>query len=130
MAADKVVMASFAASIALITYRDFKQADSSWPLGKVPPPYRYTWAGVAFGICELLTSFMDPRIGEVIAGGLFLGLAFNVVTKAPSTSGLAPVTAAKSPATGSTPSVPNPSPQNKAPGPTVVTPLNPGSGIA
>jgi hypothetical protein len=89
MNGHKVIIASFLASAAVITFRDFKQPDPTWPLGKVPPPYRYTWAAVAFGILAVGADLMNEKIPAVIAGGLFLGLVFNVVTKAPSTAGLA-----------------------------------------
>jgi hypothetical protein len=89
VSANRVVIGAFVGSIALITYRDFKQNDPSWPLGPVPPPYRYTWCAVVFGLCALISDLLNEKIGSVIAGGVFMGLAFNVVTKAPSTSGLA-----------------------------------------
>ena len=104
------VIAGFIGCCALITYRDYTQADPSWPLGPVPPPYRYVWTGVAFGILALVADFIDPRIADVIAGGLFMGLAFNVVTKTTSTAGLAPASADlanASPAVTSTPVVGN-----------------------
>lgn len=80
---NKIVVTSFLGAVAVITYRDFKNPGSDWPLGSVPPPSRYAWAGVAFGICALIADMVNVKIGAVIAAGLFVGLLFNVVTGKP-----------------------------------------------
>jgi len=73
-------MASFIACLVLITYRDFKTPDSSWPLGPVPPPYRFTWAAVVFGILTIVSDMFSPKIATVVAIGVVIGLLFQVTT--------------------------------------------------
>lgn len=73
---DKIILGSYLGACAIITWRDFTHPDSNWPL-PAPPPYRYLWATVGFGLCYALALFTDDRIGEVLAGGLLLGLAFQ-----------------------------------------------------
>jgi len=80
MNSGKGVMASFIACLMLITYRDFKTPDSSWPLGPVPPPYRYAWAAVVFGILALVSDMFSPKIATVVAIGVVIGLLFQVTT--------------------------------------------------
>lgn len=83
------IMAAFLGSCAVITWRDFKNPDSKWPL-PVPPPYRYIGAGVAFGLLSLVGDFFDERIATVIAIGLFIGLSFQTaqtITKNNSSAG-------------------------------------------
>lgn len=85
---NRAVMASFLGCLALITYRDFKHPDSTWPLGPVPPPYRFTWAAVVFAIISLVSDLVNPRIASVIAGGVLLGTAYDVITGQSALAGL------------------------------------------
>lgn len=80
MNTGKGVMASFIACLVLITYRDFKTPDSAWPLGPVPPPYRFTWAAVVFGILAIVSDMFSPKIATVVSIGVVIGLLFQVVT--------------------------------------------------
>lgn len=79
MNSGKGVLASFFGCLILITYRDFKTPDSSWPLGPVPPPYRYTWAAVVFGILALVSDTVSPRIATVVAVGVLMGTLYDVI---------------------------------------------------
>lgn len=88
METDRTVLGCFIGVLALITYRDFKQPDSSWPLGPVPPPYRYTFAGVIFGILFLLADIWSPRVAGVVALGVLIGTMFSVTSGQSSTAGL------------------------------------------
>ncbi len=56
-----VILGSFVGSVAIITWRDFKNPDSNWPL-PVPPPYRYVGAGVAFGLLALVADTLNDKI--------------------------------------------------------------------
>lgn len=85
---NRVVMASFLGCLALITYRDFKHPDSTWPLGPVPPPYRFTWAAVVFAIISLVSDLVNPRVASVVAGGVLLGTAYDVITGQSALAGL------------------------------------------
>lgn len=86
---NRGVMASFMACLILITYRDFKKPDSSWPLGPVPPPYRYTWTAVVFGILALASDMFSPKIATVVAVGVVIGLLMEVLTGTSASAGLA-----------------------------------------
>jgi hypothetical protein len=88
MMTDKTVMGCFIGVLALITYRDFKQADKNWPLGPVPPPYRYTFAGVVFGILFLVSDIFSSKIAGVVALGVLIGMMFSVTSGQKSTAGL------------------------------------------
>lgn len=88
MDSDRAVLASFIGVLALIVYRDFKQPDSSWPLGPVPPPYRFTYAGVVFGLLFLLADLWSPRVAGVIGIGVLIGTAFSVTSGQSSVGGL------------------------------------------
>lgn len=85
---NKGVIASFIGVLILITYRDFKHPDSSWPLGPVPPPYRYTWSAVVFGIIALVSDLWSPRIATVVASGVLIGVLYTVVTGQSALGGL------------------------------------------
>lgn len=75
-----VVLTAYLGSCAIITYREFKNPTKGAPL-PVPPPSKYVGAGIAFGMCGLLSEFIDPRVGGVLAVGLFVGLAFQTAQK-------------------------------------------------
>lgn len=90
---DRVVMASFLGTCGIITYRDFKSPDANWPLGNVPPPYRYVWAGVAYGLLSIagnLFGEQGQRVIDVIAGGLFLAIAFRYLQTGVPSNGVTP----------------------------------------
>lgn len=76
---NRAVMASFLGVLILITYRDFKTPDSNWPLGPVPPPYRFTWAAVVFGMIALASDMFSPRTATVVAVGVFIGTLYDVI---------------------------------------------------
>lgn len=88
MNTDKPVIASFIAVLALIIYRDFRNPDSSWPLGPVPPPYRFTYAGVIFGILMLVADMWSTKIAGVVAIGVVIGTMYSVVSGQSATAGL------------------------------------------
>lgn len=108
---NKAVLGSFIGVLALITYRDFRHPDPKWPLGPVPPPYRFTYAGVVFGLLVLVSDIWSEQIATVIAVGVLVGTLYSVVSGASATAGLqanAPGyqtggTVQATPATGSTP---------------------------
>lgn len=75
--------------IALITYRDFKTPDPNWPLGPVPPPYRYTYSAVVFGIIAMVSDIWSEQIATVVASGVLIGMLYSVVTGESATAGLA-----------------------------------------
>jgi hypothetical protein len=85
---NRGVMASFLGCLILITYRDFKTPDSSWPLGPVPPPYRFTWSAVVFGILAIVSDVFSPRIATVVAVGVLMGVLYQVLTGASASAGL------------------------------------------
>ena len=85
---DKTVLGCFIGVLALIVYRDFKQPDKSWPLGPVPPPYRFTFAGVVFGILFLVSDIFNEKIAGVVAIGVLIGMMFSVTSGQSSTAGL------------------------------------------
>lgn len=76
MNSNAVILGSFVGSCAIITWREFKNPDPSWPI-PIPPPYRYIGAGVAFGLLALVADTLSDRIASVIAVGLLIGLAFQ-----------------------------------------------------
>lgn len=89
---NKGVMASFIGCLILITYRDFKTPDSSWPLGPVPPPYRFTWAAVVFGILALVSDIFSSKVATVVAVGVLLGTLYAVIVNPTSaTAGLSAI---------------------------------------
>lgn len=88
MDSSKGVMASFLGCMVLITYRDFKKPDSSWPLGPVPPPYRFTWCAVIFGILSLVGDMFSERVATTVATGVLIGTLFEVITGSSASSGL------------------------------------------
>lgn len=85
---DRTVLGCFIGVLALITYRDFKQADKNWPLGPVPPPYRYTFAGVIFGLLFLVSDIFSSKVAGVVAIGVLIGTMFSVTSGQSSTGGL------------------------------------------
>lgn len=85
---DRTVLGCLIGTLAFIVYRDFKQPDPNWPLGPVPPPYRFTFAGVIFGILFLVADLWSPRIAGVVALGVLIGTMFSVVSGSPSSAGL------------------------------------------
>ena len=85
---DRTILGCMIGTLAFIMYRDFKQPDPNWPLGPVPPPYRFTFAGVIFGILFLVGDLWSPRIAGVVALGVLIGTMFSVVSGSPSTGGL------------------------------------------
>ena len=88
METDRAVLGCFIGVLALITYRDFKEPDSTWPLGPVPPPYRYTFAGVIFGILFMVADIWSPRIAGVVALGVLIGTMFSVTSGQSAAGGL------------------------------------------
>lgn len=88
MNSDRAVLGAFIGVLALIVYRDFRHPDSSWPLGPVPPPYRFTYAGVIFGILFLVSDMWSPRIAGVVALGVLIGTMFSVVSGQSAAGGL------------------------------------------
>ena len=76
MSSKKGVLAAWLGVVALITYQSFKNPDPNWPLGPVPPPFRYTWSAVVFGILLLVADFINPKIANVIAGGVLIGVFY------------------------------------------------------
>lgn len=85
---NKAVLACFMGVIALITYRDFKKPDSSWPLGPVPPPYRYTYSAVVFGIIAMVSDIWSEKIATVVASGVLIGVMYSVVSGQSASAGL------------------------------------------
>lgn len=85
---DRTVLACFIGTLAFIVYRDFKQPDPNWPLGPVAPPYRFTFAGVIFGILFMVSDLWSPKIAGVVSLGVLIGTMFSVVSGSPSTGGL------------------------------------------
>lgn len=77
MSSHKGVLAAWLGVVALITYQSFKNPDPNWPLGPVPPPFRYTWSAVVFGILLVVADFFNPRIANVIAAGVFIGVLYS-----------------------------------------------------
>lgn len=85
---DRTVLGCLVGVLALIIYRDFRHPDENWPLGPVPPPYRFTYAGVIFGILFLVSDIWSPRIAGVVALGVLIGTMYSVVSGQSATSGL------------------------------------------
>ena len=70
-------------SVAIITWRDVKHPDPSWPLGPVPPPYRYAMAATTFGILAIVGQlFNASRLTSILGVGLVLGLMFQTFSSA------------------------------------------------
>ena len=88
MDSDKAVVGCFIGVLALIVYRDFKQPDDNWPLGPVPPPYRFTYAGVIFGILFMVADIWSTKIAGVVALGVLIGTMFSVTSGQSSVAGL------------------------------------------
>lgn len=88
MDSDRAVLGCFIGVLALIVYRDFRQPDPNWPLGPVPPPYRFTYAGVIFGILFLVADIWSTKIAGVVALGVLIGTMFSVTSGASSKGGL------------------------------------------
>lgn len=88
MDSDRTVLGCLIGVLALIVYRDFKNPDPNWPLGPVPPPYRFTYAGVVFGILFLVADIWSPRIAGVVALGVLIGTMFSVVSGQSAAGGL------------------------------------------
>lgn len=85
---EKTVVACFIGTLAFIMYRDFKHPDPTWPLGPVPPPYRFTFAGVIFGILLLVSDMFSPRVAGVVAIGVLIGTATSVFSGKSNAGGL------------------------------------------
>lgn len=85
---NKAVLGSFLAVLALITYRDFRHPDPTWPLGPVPPPYRYTYAAVIFGILGFVSDIWSEQVATVVASGVLIGTIYAVVSGKSATAGL------------------------------------------
>jgi hypothetical protein len=85
---EKTVIGCFLGTIAFILYRDFKTPDPAWPLGPVPPPYRFTYAGVIFGILLIVADVVSPKVAGVVAIGVLIGTATTVFTKQSAAGGL------------------------------------------
>jgi hypothetical protein len=85
---ERTVVACFLGTIAFILYRDFKNPDPNWPLGPVPPPYRFTFAGVIFGILLIVSDMISPKVAGVVAIGVLMGTAVSVFTGQSATAGL------------------------------------------
>jgi len=85
---SRTVLGCMIGVLALIMYRDFKQPDKNWPLGPVPPPYRFTYMGVVFGLLFLVSDIWSEKIAGVVALGVLIGTAFSVTSGQSSTGGL------------------------------------------
>jgi hypothetical protein len=85
---NKAVLGSFIGVLVLITYRDFKHPDSTWPLGPVPPPYRYTYSAVIFGMLALVSDIWSEQIATVVAVGVLVGTLYAVISGKSATGGL------------------------------------------
>jgi len=85
---NKAVLGSFIGVLALITYRDFMHPDSSWPLGPVPPPYRYTYSAVVFGMLALVSDIWSEKVATVVAVGVLVGTLYAVISGKSATAGL------------------------------------------
>jgi hypothetical protein len=85
---EKTVVACFLGTLAFITYRDFRKPDPTWPLGPVPPPYRFTYAGVVFGILLIVSDMFSPKIAGVVSVGVLVGTAFTVFRGDSASAGL------------------------------------------
>lgn len=107
---NKMVFGAYCTACAIITWRDFRNPDKNWPL-PAPPPYRYLWATVGFGLCYAIGLITDEKVAATLAVGLVFGLAFQTANsyKKGSSPNLG-----SSPATPSTPS--SPSNQGGTPG--------------
>lgn len=88
MDSDKTVLGCMIGVLSLIVYRDFKKPDSSWPLGPVPPPYRFFYAGVIFGILFMVADIWSPRIAGVVALGVLIGTMYSVTSGKSAAGGL------------------------------------------
>lgn len=88
MSDDKTVLGCMIGVIALIVYRDFRHPDTSWPLGPVPPPYRFTYAGVIFGILFLVADIWSPKVAGVVALGVLIGTMYSVTSGQSAAGGL------------------------------------------
>lgn len=88
MGSNRAVLGCFMGVIALITYRDFRHPDATWPLGPVPPPYRFTYAAVVFGLITILSNVWSPRIATIIASGVLIGTLYAVISGKSATAGL------------------------------------------
>jgi len=88
MMSEKTVIACFMGTLAFIMYRDFKNPDPNWPLGPVPPPYRFTYAGVIFSILFILSDMLSPKVAGVVAIGVLVGTATSVFTGKSNAGGL------------------------------------------
>lgn len=85
---NRAVMSSFIGVLALITYRDFRHPDPSWPLGPVPPPYRFTYAAVVFGILAMVSDIWSPRLASVVAVGVLIGTLYAIISGQSASAGL------------------------------------------
>ncbi len=110
---NRAILASFIGVVALITYRDFRHPDSSWPLGPVPPPYRFTYATVVFAIIAMVGNIWNPKVATVVATGVLIGVLYTVINGTDASFGLKSQAPVNPPAVG---------------GATGSTPLNGGSG--
>lgn len=102
---NKAVLGSFVAVLALITYRDFRHPDPTWPLGPVPPPYRYAYAAVVFGIIGFVSDIWSEQVATVVASGVLIGTIYAVISGKSAVAGLAsnaPKTETQKPPTGPT----------------------------
>ncbi len=69
---------NFLIAASIITWRDIKHPDPKWPLGPVPPPYRYAMAALAFGLLAGVGQvFNASRLTSILGVGLVMGLAFQ-----------------------------------------------------
>ena len=88
MDTDRAVLGSFIGVVALIVYRDFKNPDPSWPLGPVPPPYRFAYAGLIFGMLFLIGDIWSQKVAGVVGVGVLIGMLYSVTSGQSATGGL------------------------------------------
>jgi len=85
---ERTVIGCFLGTLAFILYRDFKNPDTSWPLGPVPPPYRFTYTALVFGILLIVADTVSEKIAGVVAIGVLIGVATSVFTGQSASGGL------------------------------------------
>ena len=73
---NKATTGAFIGALAVITWREINNPPASAPL-PLPMPSRYVGAAIVFGILEFMSDIWNPKISDVLAIGLFLGLAIN-----------------------------------------------------
>lgn len=78
MTMNRVIVASFLAVIAMQVYKDYENPTGT--LKPLPLPSHLVWTAVVFGILSVVADMFNPKIGEIIAGGVVMGMFYNTVT--------------------------------------------------